>query len=297
MKRIAFFGAGGKMGIGICRKLDKAGFDLRCVEIAPEGVAALRKIGLDVLPKERAVADADAVVLAVPDEAVVDVAAEVVPSVASGALVQMLDPCAAHSGRLPERDDIGYVVTHPCHRSFLETEKRGQHVVAALYRGTEAHYELGVEIAKVMYGPTLDIHRLTVDQLVMLEPAISETVAGAALSIIKIGFDEVVRQGVPKKAAFDFLMGHIMATIRVLFGLRGFFSDGAYLTMENGIKRIVRDDWRETLSPESVREQVEAILDGTRLEGGGDNPITAEDLRQAVRDAQKAAGTTGLIQP
>ena len=173
----------------------------------------------------------------------------------------MLDPCAAHSGRLPKRDDIAYFVAHPCHHSFLEKE-RGEYIVAALHQGQEKDYELGVEVAKTMYGKVLGVHRLTVAQIVLLEPAISETVAGACLAIIREGFDEVVRQGVPEKAVFDFLMGHITATIGVLLGNRGFFSDGAYKIMDLGKQLVIREDWKKTLTPESVRKQVMTVVAG-----------------------------------
>jgi ketol-acid reductoisomerase len=104
------------------------------------------------------------------------------------------------------------------------------------------------------------VHRLTVAQIVLLEPAISETVAGACLAIIREGFDEVVKQGVPEKAALDFLMGHITATINVLFNNRGFFSDGAYKIMDLGKQLVIREDWKKALTPESVLKQVMTVV-------------------------------------
>ena len=264
MAKIAFFGAGGKMGRIISRKLKAAAHDLRCVEIAREGIDALKELGLEVVPAEEAVADAEVVAFAVPDDRALGIIRAAVPRVPSGALVIMLDPCAAHSGKLPERDDIAYFVSHPCHRSFLEADRKGQHIVTALHQGEEKDYELGVEIARTMYGPVLDVHRLTVAQMAFLEPALSETVAGACLAIIREGFDEVVRQGVPEKATYDFLMGHVTATIRVLFGHRGFFSDAAYKIMDLGKELVIREDWKDALTPESVREQVSAVV----LDGG-----------------------------
>ena len=262
MTKIAFFGAGGKMGRLVCAKLKEEGFDLRCVEIADEGIAALREIGLDATPAQPAMADADAVVFAVPDADVVRIMHEIIPGVPSGALAMMLDPCVAHSGKLPERDDIGYFVSHPCHRSFLEhmEGRRGQHIVTALVQGEEDHYELGVEIAKAMYQPVLDVHRLTLDQMVLLEPALSETVAGACILAIKEGLDEVIKQGVPEKAARDFLLGHVTASLGVVFAGHGFFSDAAWKIKRMGKEMLFRDDWKRTLAPEGVREQVMVAL-------------------------------------
>jgi hypothetical protein len=260
MTKIAFLGAGGEMGRGVCAKLMKEDFDLRCVEIADEGIAALKEIGLDVTPVQQAVADADAVVFAVPDAAVVRITHETVPQVPAGALVMMLDPCVAHSGRLPKRDDIGYFVSHPCHRSFLEQRERGQHIVVALVQGEEHHCELGVKIAESMYAPVLDVHRLTLEQMVLLEPALSETVAGACIFAIKEALDEIVKQGVPEKAARDFLLGHITASLGVVFANRGFFSDAAWKIKTMGKEMLFRDDWKKALSPEGVRQQVMVAL-------------------------------------
>jgi hypothetical protein len=262
MTKIAFLGAGGRMGRRICAKLMKEEFDLRCIEIVDEGIAALKEIGLDVTPAQQAVADADAVVFAVPDADVVRITHEIVPQVPTGALAMMLDPCVAHSGKLPRRDDIGYLVSHPCHRSFLEQGegRRGQHIVIALVQGEERHCELGVEIAKAMYQPVLDVHRLTLDQMVLLEPALSEAVAGACILTIKEGLDEVIKQGVPEKAARDFLLGHVTASLGVVFAGRGFFSDAAWKIKRMGKEMLFRDDWKETLTPEGVRRQVAVAL-------------------------------------
>ena len=262
MTKLAFIGAGGKMGRIICKRLREADMDLRCVEIAAAGIAALREIGLDVTPAQQAVADADAVVFAVPDADVVRIMHETVPRISAGALVVMLDPCVAHAGKLPERDDIGYFVSHPCHHSFLEQRagRRGQHIVTALVQGGEEHYGLGVKIARIMYRPVLDVHRLTIDQMAYLEPALSETVAGACIFAIKEGLDEVVRRGVPEKAARDFLLGHITASLGVVFAGRGFFSDAAWKIKRLGMELLFRDDWKKTLTPEGVRQQVAVAL-------------------------------------
>ena len=78
MTKLAFFGAGGKMGRMISKKLSDSGeFDLRCVEIAEEGIKALEDVGLSVIPAEEAVADVDVVVFAVPDADVLNIAHEI----------------------------------------------------------------------------------------------------------------------------------------------------------------------------------------------------------------------------
>jgi len=284
MTKLAFFGAGGKMGRSLCKKLSATGeYEVRCVEIAEEGVKVLADLGLSVMPAAEAVADADVVVFAVPDADVLSIAAEVVPQVTTGALVMMLDPCAAYSGKLPKRGDIGYFVSHPCHHSFLEKRKPGQHIVTALHQGTEAHYEQGVAIAKIAYRPVLDVHRLSVEQMVLLEPVVSETVAGPCCAAIKAGYDEVVKMGVPEKAALDFLLGHVTATLWVMFGFGGFFSDGAHKILKMGDGIMLKEDWKRAFTPESIREQVELVLTRTGEEKSeGEGVIGDEAVDDAV---------------
>ena len=49
----------------------------------------------------------------------------------------------------------------------------------ALRYGTERDYELGVELTKLIYKPVIRIHRVTVEQMAILEPALVETLREA----------------------------------------------------------------------------------------------------------------------
>ena len=52
-------------------------------------------------------------------------------------------------------------------------------------------------------------HRVTVEQMAILEPALSETVAATCIAVIREAMEEAIARGVPAEAARDFLMGHV----------------------------------------------------------------------------------------
>ena len=60
--------------------------------------------------------------LAVPDTAIGKVASGLVPKIAPGTIVVILDAAAPYAGHLPERADITYFVTHPCHPPIFNDE-------------------------------------------------------------------------------------------------------------------------------------------------------------------------------
>lgn len=91
-------------------------------------------------------------------------------------------------------------------------------------QGPEEAYALGEEIAKVIWAPVMRSHRVTVEQLAILEPGLSETVAASLLVVMKQAMDETVRRGVPEEAARDFLLGHMNVLGAVIFGEVGAYS-------------------------------------------------------------------------
>ena len=123
----------------------------------------------------------------------------------------MLDAAAPHAGELPERDDVTYFVTHPCHPPIFndETDPKAktdyfggifakQHIVCALMQGPESHYAECEEMAREIYKPVMRAHRCTVEQLAILEPALSETVGATFALTLREATDEAIRRGVPK---------------------------------------------------------------------------------------------------
>ncbi len=273
---IALFGAAGKMGTRIAQRLsEEPGYRLLYVEAGAAGVARLREKGLNPTPAKVAAREADAVILAIPDTAIGRAAAQIVPALKSGAMLICLDPAAPHAGRLPKRDDVTYFVTHPCHPPVIndETEpearadcfggKAGQHVVCALMQGPEADFDRGERIVRSMFAPVMNVHRITVEQMAILEPALAETLVLTFMFAIREALDEAVRRGVPAEAARDFLLGHIHVDIGILFGfLDAQVSDGAKLAATRGMERLLRPDWKDIFEPEDVLAQVTSIVDG-----------------------------------
>lgn len=273
--RVALVGAGGKMGLRCTDNLRRSPHEGRFVEVSPTGTEALAQRGIQVVPLATAVADAEVVVLAVPDRLIRTVAANVVPQVAPGALVMVLDPAAPLAGQLPPRADIGYFVTHPCHPPVLNDEtdpearrdffggiRARQHIVCALMQGSEADYDRGVALARTLFAPVMTAHRVTVEQMAVLEPAMAETVVLTLMVTIKEAMDEAIRAGVPPEAARDFLLGHMNVNLGILFGgLGARFSDGALKAVERGRKRVLRDDWRRVFEPEQILNEVRAITE------------------------------------
>ena len=99
MTTIALFGAAGKIGMRITDKLkDDPAYHTLYVEAGEAGEARLRKRGLAATAQEEAVRRADVVILAVPDVVLGSVAAEIVPTIKSGAMVICLDPAAPLAG-------------------------------------------------------------------------------------------------------------------------------------------------------------------------------------------------------
>ena len=277
MITITLLGAGGKMGCRILDHLkDNPAYRLQCVEVSEAGLQNLAQRGLRAMPGEEALPHADVAILALPDRVLGRIARESVPKLKPGALVITLDPAAAHAGEFPARADISYFVTHPCHPSVFEFEedpearadffggvKARQPIVCALMQGPEEHYALGEKLAREFFAPVTRSHRITVAQMALLEPAMAETVGIALITALREALEEVVRRGVPRAAAEDFLYGHIKVPLGIAFGRVQFpFSDGARLIAEYGRTRVLNADWKKVFEPDSVKEQVKVIVSG-----------------------------------
>lgn len=143
-----------------------------------------------------------------------------------------------------------------------ESVANGQiRAVCALLQGTDDDYFKGEELARTFYAPIYRSHRITAEQMGMLEPALVETLASTCIYVIREGLDEVISKGVPPDAARDFLLGHLRIQMAVLFNeLPGaVFSDAANKALQGGLKEFIRDDWRKIFTPENILEQIEAI--------------------------------------
>ncbi len=279
MTSIALIGAGGKMGCRIADNLKRSTYTMYYAEIGERGLENLRIRELAATPQHEAVPKSDAVILAVPDTAIGKVAAELVPLMKPGAMLIVLDPAAAYLGHLPDRPDITYIVAHPCHpsifhndpdlaarRDFFGGVHAKQAVVCALMQGPETHYGLGESIVRAMYAPVSRTHRITVEQMAMLEPTMSETIGAAAALFLKQAMDEAVRRGVPYDAARDFMLGHLNIELAIVFGEAGNpFSDACQVAMEYGRRHWLKEGWERLFEPGEVRRQIDLMLHPEKL--------------------------------
>jgi D-apionate oxidoisomerase len=268
---IALIGAGGKMGCRLTDNLKTSEYEMSYVEVSPAGLERLAQRGVQTTTADNAVATADVVILAVPDIHIGKVANDLLAKFKPGAIVVTLDPAAAVGGHLPKRDDITYFVSHPTHPSVFNWEAdqkkhfdyfggitAHQAIVCALMQGPEEHYSIGETLAKTMYAPVTRAHRITVEQMALLEPGLAETFLGAVMFTMREAMDEVIKMGVPKDAVFDFFMGHINIDLALCFDQipGGVFSDACYKAIQIGKPLIFRDDWKKVLDPEHVKYQV-----------------------------------------
>jgi hypothetical protein len=276
LTKIALLGAGGKMGVRLATNLRSTRFDVDHVEISQEGRDRLKAaVGVDCTEPGQAISGADIVVMAVPDRAIGKVLQTFVTDLRPGTAVVMLDAAAPHAGELPERPDITYFVTHPCHppifndetdleakRDYFGGVRAKQHIVCALMQGPEEDYARCEEVARSIYAPVMRSHRCTVEQMAILEPALSETVGAAFAMTLREATDEAIRRGVPRQAAIDFILGHLNIELAIAFGVfpEGKFSDGALQAIAQAKPVIFKQGWLdEVFSPEAVLASVREI--------------------------------------
>ena len=276
MNKIALIGAGGKMGLRLATNLKETKYEVSHVEISPEGQDRFKQeTGLSCVPREQAITAADAVILAVPDRLIGKVLAEFITELKPGTAIIMLDAAAPHAGTLPDRADITYFVAHPCHPPLFnnETEPNAQkdyfggiaakqHIICALAQGPEEHYHLCEQIARSFYRPVMRSHRCTVEQMAILEPALSESVGATFAKVLKDATDEAARRGVPYQAAEDFLLGHLTILLAVAFGVQpnGKLSDGCMQAIKEAEPVIFKEDWLDNIfDPKAVKASVVSI--------------------------------------
>jgi len=199
MKKVAVLGAGGKMGYRVSANLRGAPYQVSHIEVSEAGRNRLKELGITCVDAERALPEADVVILAIPDNMIEKVTAKLVDLFKRSATLIALDAAAPFAGHLPERADLTIFVAHPCHPPIFNDEtdleakrdyfgglKAKQAIVCALLRGEESNFALAEDVAKRMYAPVIRSHRATVEQMAILEPALSETVCATCLTIIRV---------------------------------------------------------------------------------------------------------------
>src|SRR5437016_7610830 len=273
-EKIALFGAGGKMGVRLAKNLLQSDYRVSHVEVGNAGRKRLKdELGIECVSVTEALKDVDVVILAVPDTIIGKVAAEISPQLRAGTMVMTLDAAAPFAGHLPDRKDLVYFVAHPCHplifndetdaearRDFFGGGAAKQSITSALMQGPEEAFDLGEAVAKTIYAPILRSYRLTVEQMALLEPGLSETICATLLSVMRDAMDETVRRGVPQECARDFLLGHMNILGAVIFNeIPGAFSDACNKAITFGKPRLMRDDWLKVFDREEIAESIRRI--------------------------------------
>ena len=274
MTAVALFGAGGKMGYRLASNLKGSRFEVRHVELGEAGRTRLKdELGLEAMDQTAALDGAEVVILAVPDTVIGKVAHGLGSALKPGTMIVVLDAAAPYAGHLPDRPDLTYFVTHPCHPPIFndETEMHAktdffggvaakQHIVNALMQGPEEAYTLGDEIARTIWKPVMRSHRVTVEQMALLEPGLSETVCATLLDVMREAMDDVVARGVPAEAARDFLLGHLNVLGSVIFKEKeGVFSDACNKAIQFGKPALMQPDWKRVFEPDEIAASIRRI--------------------------------------
>jgi ketopantoate reductase len=272
--KIAVVGAGGKMGMRVSNNLVKTDHQVAYVENSPAGRERTIDAGRELTDAATAVADADIVVLAVPDLALAAVTADLVPQLRSGAIVLTLDPAAAYAGLLTTREDVVQAVAHPCHPSiFLQRQTpeewadtfggiaAPQDAIAAVESDDPTKKAIVEATVRAIYAPVIDVHWVTVKQLAQLEPTLVETVACMIGALLNEALNETVNtMGVPEAAARSILYGHTQ--VALANGLRGDnpFSDACLIAMDYGREKIIKDDWKSIFDDTELDSVLKRML-------------------------------------
>jgi D-apionate oxidoisomerase len=279
MKHIVLLGAGGKMGLRLTDNLLRRRTTPSVTSRSASGAAkpSPPKASPPV-PLDEALPGAEAVILAVPDNRIGQVAHQIHEKLDPGPCSSAWTPPRLTPGELPARADLSYFVTHPCHPPVVgdETTREAQfdffggvhakqHIVCALQQGPESAYADGEAIARAIYAPVMDSHRVTVEQMAILEPVLSETIAASCIGMIHEATEEAVRRGVPRKAAVDFVLGHLKVEIGIYFQMfeGAKFSDGAIKAIQKAQSTLFQPDWKKVFDKEAIDQ---SIADITRTE-------------------------------
>jgi len=251
----------------------RTAYELALIEVDAVRAQALRNDGFQPQEPAQALPQADLVMLAVPDALIGQIAATVLPQLRSGAVLIMLDAAAAYVGAVPVREDVTLMLAHPCHPGlFVEqatAEARRdyfggigvQDVVAALMSGDRGRFEQGIALCRDVFAPVGSVHEVTVEQMALLEPAMSEVMVAAAACAMKEALEAVIAEGVPRAAAEAFCAGHVQIALAIAFGAeKAPFSDAAKKAVKWGQDRIFRPDWKDVLTPAGTREAIAVML-------------------------------------
>jgi hypothetical protein len=276
---VAVVGAGGNMGRRITRSLkDDDRYQLRLIERSDRGKGLLAELGCTTVEQAEGLSGAQVVIFAVPDRIMRQVTAEIVPELDPGTCVLFLDPAAVAADRIPHRDDIQCFVTHPTHPPLYdmldEPDAAARHdywgggiahqaIVFATAWGDDEHADMVERVVIDMFAPVSRSHRITVHQMAMLEPALTETLTNGCIAVIREGMERVVAAGVPEQATFDFLMGHLQIGIALIFERFDWrLSEGAQYALKESRETLFKDDWYRIFDDDRLMASLRQITGG-----------------------------------
>ena len=270
---LTLMGAGGKMGARILNNLVKTGYDLLLCEKSEQGIKAIEGQGQAVTGMKEAIPRSDFIIMAVPDAVLGKISHDVVPLMKENATFILLDPAAAYAKEIVLRDDCTFVVTHPCHPGLFTEQKTPearadmfggvaaeQDIVIALQQGEEEKFKIAGHICSQMFAPVVKVHKITVEQMAILEPAMAEVVGASCVTLLKEALDEAIRRGVPEEAASAFMLGHLKIALAIVFKSTNPFSDAAYKAIKYGREQIFKENWLDVFNEESIGKVLQRML-------------------------------------
>ncbi len=171
------------------------------------------------------------------------------------------------------REDCAYYVVHPCHPSLyaerVTPEEKAdlfggiaavQDIVLAHVAGSADDYDHVEALCRIFFSPVGTAHRITVEQMAILEPAAAEVVVAMCAVVMKEAIDESVRRGVPRAAAEAFLLGHIQIPLAIVLRDSNPFSDAALIAIEYGKKHVLKENWKDVFKDEKIEEVLLQML-------------------------------------
>jgi len=273
---VTIIGAAGKIGHRIIQNLSKKEekYNLLFCEKGEVGIANLQKIGFDNSDPKDVIPKSNFIIMAVPDNKIKEVSEFLAPLMKKDATMIVLDAAAPYLGEVNIRKDCNYIVAHPCHpplfgeQDTIEAYKdhyggtAKQDIVIALIHGKEDSFQSTEQVCEDIFAPVVKSHRVTVEQLALLEPAMAEVIVATGTRVFKEALDEVIRLRVPEEAARSFMLGHISAPLSIFFGTMkdATFSDGCLVAIDIGQGYLIKPKWKDIFKSEVLSKIIKKML-------------------------------------
>ena len=301
-KRVAVVGYGNQ-GRPQARNLHDSGIDVVVgLRSGSESVAKVAADGLRSATLRDAVADADVVMLLVPDETMAALYHEIEPELREGAALGFSHGLAIRFGFIAPRPDLDVFMVAPkgpgtALRSLYE---QGKGMVALYAVAQDATGQ--AERLALAYGRAIGCGRAGLLPSTFAEECEADlfneqaVVWGAVPEILIAGFDTLVAAGVSEEVAYMECVGELkliadLIEARGIAGMREAISNTAELGAVMGGKRIVDDGVRERMSAILSEIRAGGFAEALRDEEASGHPrllkARAEARRQMVEQARR----------